>query len=201
MASRRLIALSLVALFASVRGAAADGWAGAANLRIVSVRLADDGAGSSVAVKFAGALRAPVLRVRERLASIALADVDADGDLDILAASVRAGVLLWRNAGRGRFVLARLPKARDALSARPRVSARRRAAAHEEPGEGAGDPAVLRTDIAGDPLVPRSFFTVESFSPLTPDRVAPSGRAPPVTRSTFPVPCRSRIRGIRAARV
>jgi len=182
MGPRRLIAFTALALLAGVRAVSADASVSAMNPGIVAVRLADEAAGSVVAVKLSGAQHAPVLRVRDHLASVALADVDADGDLDILAASTRAGLLLWRNAGRGRFVLARLPKPRNALIRTPRASGRRATVSQDQLGEGDGDPALPRTEIARDPLILQSLFTSESFSPLTRDRVAPTGRGPPFTR-------------------
>ncbi len=182
MGPRRLIAFTALALLAGVRAASADGSVTAINPRVLAVRIAEDAAGSAVAVKLSGAQHAPMLRVGDHLASVALADVDADGDLDILAASTRADILLWRNTGRGRFVLTHLPKPRNALIRTPRASGRRATLSHDQVGEGDGDPALPRVEIARDPLSLQSFFTSESFSPLTRNRVAPTGRAPPITR-------------------
>lgn len=180
MAYRGLASIVFFALLALPRVAAADAAAAPAlDARIDAVRVADESGGSLVAVKLRGRSRPRILRSVERLAAIVIADVDADGDLDILAATIRQGLLLWRNAGRGHFVLARLPKARDALGHVQRASRDRRASAHEQPGESSADTAIPRTESSGDPLVLRSFVLSESFSPLTQYRVAPSGRAPP----------------------
>src|SRR4029453_8762456 len=101
----------------------------------------------------------------ERLVSIVIADVDADGDLDILASSIREGLLLWRNAGRGHFVLARLPKGRAAVPG-PRFSRVARARILEEPGESGADSALPQAERGYDSPVLQSFVPFESFSPL-----------------------------------
>jgi hypothetical protein len=136
--------------------------------------------------KLRGRLRPRLLRSVERLVSIVIADVDADGDLDILASTIREGLLLWRNGGRGHFVLARLPKARDALPG-PRFSRVARARILEEPGESGADGAIPQTERGCDPLVLRSFLPFESFSPLAQYRVAPRAARRP--RSPDPFLC------------
>jgi hypothetical protein len=179
VATRRLASLVLFALLAVPAAASADASSAPADPRIDTVRFANQTDGSVVAVKLRGRSRPRLLQSVERLVAIVIADVDADGDLDILAATIRQGLLLWRNAGRGHFVLARLPKARDALGAVPRASRDRRASAHEEPGEAGADTAIPHIESVSDPLVLRSFVLSESFSPLAQYRVAPTGRAPP----------------------
>jgi hypothetical protein len=159
--------------------AAADRPKTPTDTRIEAVNVSDQADGSIVSVKLRGRTRPRILRSVERLVAIVIADVDADGELDIIASTIRQSLLFWRNAGRGHFVLARLPKARDALARVPRVSRDKRATAHDEPGEGAADEAVSRADGSGDPLVLQSFVLSESFSPLAQSRVAPTGRAPP----------------------
>jgi hypothetical protein len=77
--------------------------------RIHSITLRPDGAGSVISVTFTGRARPRLLRMPEPVVALALADVDNDGELDILVTSNRQGLLLWRNAGRGHFVLAGLP--------------------------------------------------------------------------------------------
>ena len=146
---------------------------------ISAVNVADDAHGSVVRVSLAGRHRPRLLRSVERLAAIVIADVDFDGDLDIVAATVRDRLVLWRNAGRGRFVLMRLRAARQALRAGPRVTAAVHATAQQPPGETAGDAAIPRGAPARDPLVLRSFVHFDSFSPLARASVAPTGRAPP----------------------
>jgi hypothetical protein len=147
--------------------------------RIDGVHVTERGDGSVVSVKLRGRMKPRLLRSVERLVSIVIADVDADGDLDILASTIREGLLLWRNAGRGHFVLARLPKARDALAAVPRASGGTGAIADDEPGEGSADGAIPRAERAGNPLVLRSTVLIQFFSVLAQYRAAPTGRAPP----------------------
>ncbi len=178
MAARGLLSIVFLALLTVPCAAAADKPAAPPDARIDGVRIADQADGTVLSVKLRGRLRPRLLRSVERLVSIVIADVDADGDLDILASSIREGLLLWRNAGRGHFVLARLPKARDALPG-PRLSGAARARILEEPGESGADSVIPQTERGRDPLVLRSFVPFESFSPLARYRVAPTGRAPP----------------------
>ncbi len=74
--------------------------------RINSVTIHSEGTGTLIAVTFAGRRHPRLLRSSDPIDAYAVADVDNDGDLDILATSNRHGLLLWRNAGRGRFVFA-----------------------------------------------------------------------------------------------
>jgi hypothetical protein len=178
VAARGVLWFVFFALFIIPCAAAADTPAVPRDSRIDGVRIVDQADGSVVSVKLRGRLRPRLLRSVERLVSIVIADVDADGDLDILASTIREGLLLWRNGGRGHFVLARLPKARDALPG-PRFSRVARARILEEPGESGADGAIPQTERGCDPLVLRSFLPFESFSPLAQYRVAPTGRAPP----------------------
>jgi hypothetical protein len=72
--------------------------------RIASVTLTPDGGGSLLSITFAGRHRPQVLRSSEPIAAVAVADIDNDGNPDIVASSGGPGLLFWRNAGRGRFV-------------------------------------------------------------------------------------------------
>jgi len=174
-----IVSILVVALLGVAPGAAAEAATAPLDTRIDTVRFANQADGSVVSVKLRGRPRPRILRSVERLVAIVIADVDADGDLDILAATIRQTLVLWRNAGRGHFVLTRLPKARNALGRVPRVSRDRRVSAHDQPGESSADSAIPRTGHGGDPLVLRSFVLSESFSPLAEYRAAPTGRAPP----------------------
>lgn len=79
---------------------------------ISAVTLTPEGAGTLIRITYAGRDRPHIhtLRSREAIDAFAVADVDNDGDLDILAAREGGGLVLWRNAGRGRFVLAKAPE-------------------------------------------------------------------------------------------
>jgi len=177
--ARGLVTIVFLSLLAGARPATAESARAPLDPRIHSIGLADRPDGSVVSVELQGSTRLRLLRSVEHLAAIVLADVDADGDLDILASTIRQGLLLWRNAGHGHFVLARLPKARDALGAAPRVSRGTQAGLDDEPGEGSADSAIPRAERGSDPLVLRSFVLFESFTVLAQYRVAPTGRAPP----------------------
>jgi hypothetical protein len=75
--------------------------------KIAAIHVSPEGSGSRISVELRGHRhRVSVLVVDDRISAYAVADVDNNGHLDILAASEHHGLLLWRNAGRGRFVLA-----------------------------------------------------------------------------------------------
>jgi hypothetical protein len=148
--------------------------------RIKSVTLTADGGGSLLAVTFAGRHHHPkLLRTSDPIAAYAIADVDNDGDLDILAASSRDGLLLWRNAGRGRFVLASLPRSR--APADGGLSVRGLTRVNDGP---------LASDDRNEVAIPRvpatiAVSAIASVFPVAAGRrpsipsACPSGRAPP----------------------
>jgi len=103
--------------------------------RIHSVTLKPDGAGTLISIRFVDRMRPRLLRLTERVDAFVVRDVDNDGDLDILAASTTRGLLLWRNAGRGHFVLAAGPSERPARP--PQRTIRHRAS--EKDGPAASD--------------------------------------------------------------
>jgi hypothetical protein len=74
---------------------------------IRSITLTPEGSGSLIRITYSGRLHqhTRVLRSRDPIDALAVADVDNDGDLDILAAGRRGDLRLWRNSGRGKFVL------------------------------------------------------------------------------------------------
>ncbi len=122
-----------------------------------------------------------LLQSRAAFDGIAVTDVDNDGDLDILAAPHDGGLLLWRNAGRGRFALAALPANAHALPARgPRYIVVR--AVHEawQCGDDRYDAAMPRAPAVVS-AVPVSIVRVSAFVPVRPISLRPSsGRAPPL---------------------
>jgi hypothetical protein len=65
------------------------------------------GGGTSIHVGGRGSLRAVVLSP-EAIAAAAVRDIDADGDLDIIASGGN-GLVVWRNLGAGRYALAAPP--------------------------------------------------------------------------------------------
>jgi hypothetical protein len=112
VAFRRLL-LAIVAALVVV-GASRSAEAGSLcrhHRPISHVTLTPEGTGTLIRITYAGHARphTRTLRSRDPIDALAIADVDNDGDLDILAAREGGGLVLWRNAGRGRFVLAALP--------------------------------------------------------------------------------------------
>jgi VCBS repeat protein len=146
---------------------------------IQTVHVSADGAGTVISVEFRGRKRPRLIHVATPVEAVAIADVDNDGDLDILAASTRDGLVLWRNAGRGRFVLARAPS----ISSSPRsAGAWLTSRGDRHPVQTDADR--LEAEIPRTSFVQGYFDTVPFFvaadrrAPHRPDRPRPS-RAPP----------------------
>jgi hypothetical protein len=176
----RLVAF-LSCVLAALAGAAEAGAHRAHHgRRINSITLTPDGNGSLIAVMFIGRSHPKLLRSADRIATYAVADVDNDGDLDIVATSSGTSLLLWRNAGRGRFVFAAISRGRIPAST-PRLGTRR--LVHADDGwvasEDRYDAAMPRAP-GPHALVPVTavFNRSNSFAPPTP-LVPRSGRAPP----------------------
>jgi hypothetical protein len=109
MTFRRVLFAALAALCAVLAASPAA----AAPIRrhavpISAITLTPEGAGTLIQITYRGATRphTRILRSYEAIDALAVADVDNDGDLDILAARQGGGLVLWRNAGRGRFIVA-----------------------------------------------------------------------------------------------
>ena len=79
--------------------------------------------GSVIAVTFkrGASQRTHFLRTPALIDRVAVRDVDNDGDLDVLAAPRDGSLLLWRNAGHGRFLLAAPPHHSRLAATSPRV--------------------------------------------------------------------------------
>jgi hypothetical protein len=86
---------------------------------IKAITLMPEGAGTLIRITYGGHARVVtrVIRSAEPLDALAVADVDNDGDLDIVAAREGGGLVVWHNAGHGRFVFA-VAAARHGLSRR-----------------------------------------------------------------------------------
>ena len=101
------LAAALLTLLAFAAPAAASGHHHGPRA-IASVKLVPlPGGGTLIHVRGAGDGRA-VLHSPYLIAAAAIRDVDADGDLDVIADSGR-GLVVWRNLGSGRYVLAAPP--------------------------------------------------------------------------------------------
>lgn len=147
--------------------------------RIDSVTIRPEGRGSLLAVTFAGEFHTRLLRSSDRIQAYAVADVDNDGDLDILAASTRHGLLLWRNSGRGHFELARPPRSRAPALVRSGL----RRFTHPQDGPSAVDdrydaalPRAPAVSAAAEIQTPAPNSS--TFFPFT-TTTGTSGRAPP----------------------
>ena len=118
MTSRRVLLAALAALFA-VLGASPASAAPTPQRRhlpISAITLTPEGTGTLIRITYRGPRpHTRILRSHEPIDALAVADVDNDGDLDILAARQGGGLVLWRNAGRGRYVVAMAPH-RDSLT-------------------------------------------------------------------------------------
>jgi hypothetical protein len=123
-----------------------------------------------------------LLQTHHRFAHVAVRDVDNDGDLDILAAPRDGGgVVLWRNAGHGRFKLAVVPPTRHGVHRqRSRFVRVQRSEDGWQCGDERYDAAMPRAPAAAAASsstilgLPPAAFVPPSFVPRS------SGRAPPL---------------------
>jgi hypothetical protein len=78
---------------------------------VARVSVSAEGTGTLIAVTYKTGAREHVrfLHTRTPIERVAVADIDNDGDLDVLATPRDGVLMLWRNAGHGRFRLATVP--------------------------------------------------------------------------------------------
>src|SRR5262245_62044177 len=109
MATRRatLALLTILVVAVAVPAAAAP------RHGVPHVTISSEGPGTLISLRFGigTTSHVHVLHAGEVLERVALADVDNDGYVDVLAAPRDGAVMLWRNAGHGRFLRATLPRA------------------------------------------------------------------------------------------
>ena len=182
MVSRRLLLAIVAALV--VLGASRP--AEAVPLRrhhrpISHITLTPEGTGTLIRITYAGRARphTRILRSHDPIDALAIADVDNDGDMDILAAREGGGLVLWRNAGRGRFVFAAVP-ARQGLTRRE--TAWRPVLDASEPmqsGDERYSAAMARAPAAAADLVETPHLARASSLVLSVLAACSQGRAPP----------------------
>ena len=138
--------------------------------------------GSVIAVTYGrgASQRTSLLRTPAAIDRVAVRDVDNDGDLDVVAAPRDGSVLLWRNAGHGRFSLAALRRDSRRLAAdRPRFERVRRHDDGWQWGAERYDAAMPRAPAVAT-VARVGIIRIPFFVPARPASHRPSsGRAPP----------------------
>jgi len=178
MATRRAV----LGLFACVffAGAAVPAAAAPRAHGVPRVTLSAEGAGTLISLRY-GASHIHVVHAAVALERVAVADIDSDGDVDIVAAPRDGDLLVWHNAGRGRFARAVLPHGVRRLAARgPSIGRLEKTDDGWQLGDDRYDAAMPR---APDVVVDVHVVAVRITSPVY---VRPAsfrrscGRAPPV---------------------
>lgn len=178
MAPRRSALALLAILF--VAGAGVPAAAAPRAHGVPRVTISAEGPGTLIALHYT-ASHVHFLHAREALERVALADIDNDGNVDILAAPRDGALMLWRNAGHGRFARAAPPRGQQRIAARgPHITHVERLDDGWQWGDEGHDAAMPRApDVASDAPV----FVVRITAPvyLRPASFRRScGRAPPV---------------------
>jgi hypothetical protein len=186
----RILAAAVTLLVACAAGsarAASPTESGPARVVTVSHLAADvdrDGRSDEVTVwpnvvRVVASARAWIALLNVRAASVAVVDIDSDGDQDLVAAEVGGTLTLWRNDGAGAFSRVQLRRHRGGAPFRGLVRSTR-------PLSPAGDtdsptPVVLPTTTARVPRVRAGPAPpVHPLGRLASFRAAKSSRAPPV---------------------
>lgn len=109
---RRLLltALALLLLAVVASPASAESRRHASRHGDVTVSARSDGSVIVVTYIRGPSQRTRLLHAAAAIERVAVRDVDNDGDLDVLAAPREGRLLLWRNAGHGRFSLVSPPR-------------------------------------------------------------------------------------------
>jgi hypothetical protein len=187
--ARRILLTFVAALLLTAAARPADAAPGRRHhhRRISAITLTPEGTGTLIRIVFAGRAR-PLIRILRSLDPIdtlAIADVDNDGDLDILAAPKAGGLLLWRNAGRGRYVFAcAIPPPRRTLTrAATALHSAIATNAPEQTGDERAGAAVARQRDTAAALLEIPHVIRASSLLLSRFSVASRGRAPPPARA------------------
>lgn len=139
---------------------------------------------ATLKVRISGQTGLIVIRVLEPIASVRAADVDRDGDLDLVAVSAARRVWTWRNTGHGRFRLVRKSLRRLVTSPTLRATWQRYDEPAAPPRDELGSATPVWSDSASASMVLVADCTAPALSPSrahrTPtDTMAP--RAPPAS--------------------
>ena len=144
-----------------------------------SVRLIDLPTGGTLIHVHGADYGRTVVQSPETIAVAAVRDIDADGDLDIIASSGH-GLVLWRNLGAGRFVLAAQPNHKPHRRAGPGLATPR----ESTQGSGIGEPqqqlAAPHTRLTTRVAPAASPIPPPATSPRASSSRAHTGRAPPI---------------------
>ena len=144
------------------------------------VTISAEGGGTLIALHYTTS-HVHFLHASEPLERVALADIDNDGKIDILAAPRDGALMLWHNAGHGRFARTALPHDSQRVIARgPRITHGEAPDEGWQWGDDRHDAALPRApDAAGDaPIAAVRVTTPVYVRPASFRRF--SGRAPPV---------------------
>jgi hypothetical protein len=148
---------------------------------ISAITLTPEGAGTLIRVTY-GRVHpyTRILRSQEPIDAVAVTDVDADGDQDIVAVRESGDLVLWRHGGRGRFIVVAAAPDRAPLT-------RRRTAFHRihdttapiQSGDERYSAAMARARDALVKLVETQYVARASSLVLSAPCVCFQGRAPP----------------------
>jgi hypothetical protein len=181
MATRRAALALLAILF--VVGAALPAAAAPSRHGIPRVTITAEGQGTLISLLYGSGVTSHFhfLHAREPLDRIALADVDNDGYVDILAAPRDGGLMFWHNAGHGRFSRVAPPREAHTLRSRgPRITHSVKPDDEWQWGDERHDAAMPRApDVTGDAPIAAVRVTTPVYIRPAPFRRF-SGRAPPV---------------------
>jgi len=181
MALRRAALALMTILF--VAGAALPSAAAPRRHGVPRVTLSTEATGTLIALRFGcgAASHVHFVHAREALDRVALADIDHDGAVDIVAAPHDGVLMFWHNAGHGRFSRIALPRDSTRIVARgPRIARVEKMDDGWQWGDDRHDAAMPRApDVIGDaPIAPVRVASPVYVRPVSFRRF--SGRAPPV---------------------
>ena len=142
-----------------------------------------EGRGSVIVLHFGtdSAAHLHFLHAGEPLEHVALADLDTDGYVDVLAAPRDGALIIWHNTGHGRFARVALPHGSQRIVVRgPRIAHVEKMDDGWQWGDDRHDAALPRAPdvIGGVPIAPVRVTTPLYIRPASFRRF--SGRAPPV---------------------